>query len=51
MHNSDYLREQAAEYRHLAEQAEDAAIKVDLFETAIILEEVANDIDARRASG
>jgi hypothetical protein len=51
MHNSDYLREQAAEYRHLAEQAENAATKVDLLETATILEEVANGIDDRRASG
>jgi hypothetical protein len=51
MHYSDYLREQAAEYRQLAEGAEDPAIKQDLFETAAICEEVANDVDDRRTSG
>jgi hypothetical protein len=51
MHNSDYLREQAAEYRLLAEKAEDPAIKEDLIETAAVCEEVADSIDHRRASG
>jgi hypothetical protein len=51
MHYSDYLREQAAEYRQLAEKAEDPAIKEDFFETAAICEEVANNVDHRRASG
>lgn len=51
MHYSDYMREQAAEYRHLAETADDPAIRQDLLETAAVCEEVANDIDHRRASG
>jgi hypothetical protein len=51
MHYSDYLREQAAEYRRLAEAADDPATKQDLFESAAIYEEVANDVDRRRASG
>ena len=51
MHYSDYLREQAAEYRRLAEAAEDPASRIDLLETADVCEEVANHIDDRRASG
>ena len=51
MEYSDYLREQAAEYRHLAEEAEDPAIKQDLFETAAVCEEVADNVDYRRTSG
>jgi hypothetical protein len=51
MHYSDYLREQAAEYRQLAEVAEDPAIKEDLFDSGAICDEVANNIDDRRASG
>src|SRR5450756_1969054 len=47
MHYSDYLREQAAEYRRLAEEAEDPAIKEDFFDSAAICEEVANNIDDR----
>jgi len=51
MHYSDYLREQAAEFRDLAEAAEDSAIKEDFFDWAAICEEVDNNIDDRRASG
>ena len=51
MEFSDYLWEQAAEYRQLAEEAEDPAIKKDLFETAAVCEEVANNIDYHRTSG
>jgi hypothetical protein len=51
MHYSDYLREQAAEYRQLAEVAVDPAIREDLFDSAAICEEVANTVDDRRASG
>jgi hypothetical protein len=50
-HYSDYLREQATKYRDLAEKAEDAFIKEEFLELAAICEEVANDIDDRRASG
>jgi hypothetical protein len=48
---SDYLREQAAEYRQLAETAEDAFVKQEFLELAAVCEEVANEIDDRRASG
>jgi len=51
MEYSDYLRDQAAEYRMLAQASEDPAAREDLFESAEICEEVANDIDDRRASG
>ena len=51
MHYSDYLREQATAYRQLAETADDPVIRDDFFDTAAICEEVANDIDDRRASG
>jgi hypothetical protein len=51
MDYSDYLREQAAEYRRLAEAADDPAVREDLFESAAIYKEVANDLDDRRASG
>lgn len=51
MDYSDYLREQAAECRRLAEAASDPATQEDLFELAAIYEEVANDLDDRRCSG
>lgn len=51
MDYSDYLRDQAAEYRRLAELADDPAAREDLFESAAIYEEVANDLDDRRLSG
>jgi hypothetical protein len=50
-HYSDYLREEAAKYRELAEKAQDALVKKELLELANICEEVANNIDDRRASG
>ena len=51
MHYSDYLREQAAKYRQLAETAKDAFVKQEFLELAAVCEEVANEIDDRRASG
>jgi hypothetical protein len=51
MDYSDYLREQAAGCRRLAEAALDLAIREDLFESATIYEEVANDLDDRRCGG
>jgi hypothetical protein len=51
MHYSDYLREQAARYRQLAETAEGASLKQELLELAAVCEEVANEIDDRRSSG
>jgi hypothetical protein len=51
MHNSDYLREQAAEYRQLAQEAGDPAMKSEYLELATTCEEVASNLDDRRASG
>ena len=51
MHYSDYLREQATKYRQLAEAAEDVVAKQEFLELAAVCEEVANEIDDRRASG
>jgi hypothetical protein len=51
MHYSDYLREQAANYRNLTETAEDAFVKQEFLELAAVCEKVANEIDDRRASG
>jgi hypothetical protein len=47
----DYLRQQAAMYRQLAEKTEDAFIKQELIELAALCEEVANNIEDRLASG
>jgi len=38
----DYLRQQAATYRQLAEKAEDAVVKTELLDLADVCEEVAN---------
>jgi hypothetical protein len=51
MHNSDYYREQAAEYRKLAEAANDPAAKKEFLELAEACEEAADKIDDCRASG
>jgi hypothetical protein len=51
MHYSDYLREQAAKYRQLAETAEDTSVKEEFLELAAVCEGVANEIDDRRTSG
>ena len=51
MHYSDYLHEQSAKYRKLAEIAEDAFAKQEFLELAAVCEEVANEIDDCRASG
>jgi hypothetical protein len=51
MHYSDYLREQAAKYRKLAETAEEAFVKQELLELATVCEEVANEIDDQRTGG
>jgi hypothetical protein len=50
-HYSDFVREQAAKYRELAEKAEDSLIKKEFHELAVVCDEVANKIDDRRASG
>ena len=51
MEYSDYLREQAAEYRMLAEVSMDPAVRQDLFKSAEICDEVADQVDDRRAGG
>jgi len=50
-HYSDYLREQAAKHRELAGTAQDEFVKKEFLELAEVCEEVANNIDDRRASG
>jgi hypothetical protein len=47
----DYLRQQAAAYRQLAEKAEDAVVKKELLDLANVCEEVANNIEDRLTSG
>jgi hypothetical protein len=51
IHYSDYLRDQAAQYRELAEKAERPLVKQEFLELAAVCEEVADKIDDRRASG
>jgi hypothetical protein len=48
---ADYLRDQAAKYRQLAETAEDLRIKQELLDLAAICEEVANNIEDRLPGG
>jgi len=50
-HYSDFLRDQAANYRRLAEEAEDPFIKQEFLDLASVCDEVADNIDDRRASG
>jgi hypothetical protein len=50
-HYSDYLRDQAAKYRESAKTAEDTFVKQEFLDLADTCEEVANEIDDRRASG
>jgi hypothetical protein len=49
MHYSDYLGEQAAKSRQLAEPTEDALVNHEFLELAAVCEDVANEIDDRRA--
>jgi len=51
MHNSDYYREQAAQYRELAEKRKDATAKLEFLELAAACEEAADKMDDCRASG
>ena len=51
MHYSDYLREQAAAYRQRAESSDDPAVREELFDTAAICEEVANNIEDSMTAG
>jgi hypothetical protein len=47
----DYLRQQAAMYRQLAEKTEDVFGKQELLDLAAVCEEVANNIEDRLTSG
>jgi hypothetical protein len=47
----DYLRDQAAMYRQLAEQADDSVVKNKLLELASVCEDVANHIEDHLTSG
>ena len=48
---SDYLRDEAAKYRQLAEKAEDLSIKQELLDLAVVCEDVANSIEDRIPGG
>jgi hypothetical protein len=48
---ADYLRDEAAKYRQLAETAEDPIIKQELLGLSETCEEVANDIEDRLPGG
>ena len=47
----DYLRDQAAKYRQLAEQTDDPVIKNELLELASVCEEVASNIEDHLTGG
>jgi hypothetical protein len=47
----DYLRDQAAMYRKLAEEADDPVVKTELLELASVCEEVANNIEDHLTGG
>jgi hypothetical protein len=47
----DYLRDEAARYRKLAEQTKDEAIKQELLELAAVCEEVANAAEDHMTAG
>jgi hypothetical protein len=48
---ADYLRDEAAKFRQLAETAEDPSIKQELLDLAAVCEEVANNIEDRMPGG
>lgn len=48
---ADYLRDESAKYRQLAEKAEDSAGKQELLDLAAVCEEVANNIEDRMPGG
>lgn len=47
----DYLRDEAAKYRQLAETAEDPLVKQELLDLAAVCEDVANHIEDRLTGG
>jgi hypothetical protein len=48
---ADYLRDEAAKYRQLAEQTDDPVTKNEMLELASVCEEVANNIDDHLTGG
>jgi hypothetical protein len=48
---ADYLRDEAAKYRRLAETAEDPAVRQELLDLAATCDEVAGDVEDRRLGG
>jgi hypothetical protein len=48
---SDYLRDEAAKYRRLAETAEDPLVKQEFLDLAAVCEEAADNIEDRRTGG
>jgi hypothetical protein len=48
---ADYLREETAKYRQLAEQTDDPVIKDEMLELASVCEEVANNIEDHLTGG
>jgi uncharacterized protein Yka (UPF0111/DUF47 family) len=51
MDQDDYLRDQASQYRRLAEFAYDPITRSELLKLAAICDEVANDIEDLRTAG
>ena len=47
----DYVRDEAAKYRQLAETAEDPLVKQELLDLAAVCEEVANNIEDHLTGG
>ncbi len=47
----EYLRDQAAKYRKLAEESDDSFIIQELLDLAAVCEEVANNIEDRLTGG
>jgi hypothetical protein len=48
---ANYLRDEAAKFRQLAETAEDPSVKQELLELAAVCEEVANNSEDRMPGG
>jgi len=47
----DYLRDEAARYRKLAEHTKDETLKRELLELAEVCEEVANEVEDHMTAG
>jgi len=51
MEYSDYLREQAANYRKLADEATDPVVRKELLDLATVCEEAADNIEDHLTGG